>query len=227
MNVLDILVWYPMFVLSTTCHEFAHAYAAFRGGDLTAYEGGQVSLDPIPHIRRSPFGMVVVPLLSFLQAGWMMGWASAPYDPVWARRFPRRAALMSLAGPLANLLLALAALVVLWLLLYLGVFVPTNAPRFSRMVAVPDGSSLGAVAMALSILLNLNVLLGLFNLIPIPPLDGAGVAEGVSSNAATLYERMQQIPMSYLLGILIAWNLFDYIVNPVLVFVYRALYFLF
>ena len=56
------VLWYVVFLLSTTCHETAHAWAAKLGGDLTAFHGGQVSLDPIPHIRREPFGMVIFPL---------------------------------------------------------------------------------------------------------------------------------------------------------------------
>ena len=74
------LGWYVVFVFSVTCHEAAHAFAAMKLGDKTAYHGGQVTLDPTPHVRRSPFGMVVVPILSFLLGGWMIGWASAPYD---------------------------------------------------------------------------------------------------------------------------------------------------
>src|SRR5580704_4114037 len=96
------LVWYVAFLFSTVCHEAAHALAAKLGGDLTAAEGGQVSLDPIPHIRREPFGMVVFPILSYAVGGWMMGWASAPFNPQWALQHPRRSAWMSLAGPGAN-----------------------------------------------------------------------------------------------------------------------------
>jgi len=98
-------VWYAVFLLSVTCHEAAHALAALRGGDRTAYLGGQVSLNPLPHVLREPIGTIVVPLLTFLQMGWMMGWASAPYDPLWEARHPRRAAFMAASGPLANLLL--------------------------------------------------------------------------------------------------------------------------
>ena len=73
-NVLiEGLLWYIAFLFSTTCHEAAHAWAAKRGGDTTAYAGGQVTLDPLPHIRREPFGMVMMPWLSFLSGGWMMG----------------------------------------------------------------------------------------------------------------------------------------------------------
>ena len=73
------LIWYVVFLFSTTCHEASHSLAAKLGGDLTAFHGGQVTLNPVPHVRREPFGMVLVPLLSFVLGGWMIGWASAPY----------------------------------------------------------------------------------------------------------------------------------------------------
>src|SRR5580692_4902334 len=114
--------WYVVFLLSTTCHEAAHALAAKLGGDLTAFHGGQVSIDPIPHIRREPFGMVVFPILSYFLGGWMMGWASAPYDPYWAQRHPHRAAWMSLAGPGANFTLAILAAVGIHAGIWMGVF---------------------------------------------------------------------------------------------------------
>src|SRR2546429_7574237 len=87
-----------------------HALAALRGGDRTAYLGGQVSLSPIPHIRREPIGMLGVPLLTAFTNGWAVGWASTPYHPVRAARYPRRAPLMAAAGPTGNPLLAVLAL---------------------------------------------------------------------------------------------------------------------
>jgi hypothetical protein len=117
MNFADItpqylilgVIWYIVFLFSTTCHEGAHALAAKLGGDNTAFAGGQVTLNPLPHIRRELFGLVLVPIVSYFLAGWMIGWASAPYDPAWQERYPRRAALMALAGPSANLALVIAS----------------------------------------------------------------------------------------------------------------------
>ncbi len=101
--------WYLVFLFSTAFHEAAHAWAAFKLGDDTAYRGGQVTLDPTPHLRREPIGMVVVPILSYLAGGWMIGWASAPYNATWALQHPRRSAGTSLAGPAANVALVLLA----------------------------------------------------------------------------------------------------------------------
>jgi hypothetical protein len=102
-------VWFVAFLFSTTLHEAAHAFAAWRLGDSTAYHGGQASLNPIPHVRREPFGMVLIPIVSYALGGWMFGWASAPFDPMWAARYPKRAGLMALAGPIANLVLVIAS----------------------------------------------------------------------------------------------------------------------
>src|SRR5580765_306959 len=119
-------LWYVAFLLSITCHEAAHALVAKWGGDLTAFHGGQVTLNPLPHIRRDPVGTVLVPLISYLFAGWMIGWASAPYDREWQRQHPHRAGAMALAGPAANLVLVLVAA----LAIHIGIL--------TRVFAVPD-----------------------------------------------------------------------------------------
>ena len=115
---------YLVFLFSTTCHEASHALAAKLGGDNTAFHGGQVTLNPVPHIRREPFGMIVVPVLSVLMGGGMIGWASAPYDPLWQQRHPRRAAWMSLAGPGANFALVALAALIIHIGLLTGIFRP-------------------------------------------------------------------------------------------------------
>ena len=153
---------YVVFLFSTTCHEAAHSLVAQIGGDNTAALGGQVSLNPIPHIRRSFFGMVVFPIASFLLSGGMIGWASAPYDPLWERRHPRRSALMALAGPAANYSLMLLAVLAIRLARsfhFVLIDSATGAPTF--------------LAVVLSVVFSLNLLLGTFNLLPVPPLDGS------------------------------------------------------
>src|SRR5215470_2499183 len=139
------LVWYVVFLLSTTCHEAAHALVAKWGGDLTAYHGGQVSLDPVPHIRREPFGMVVIPVVSYLLGGWMMGWASIPVEPYWTQRHPRRAAQVSIAGPCANFLLAILAGLLIHVGLLAGWFTYPDSIVYTRVVtANGEGVAAGA-----------------------------------------------------------------------------------
>ncbi len=226
-HIKELVVWYLVFVFSTTCHEAAHAFMAKRGGDPTAAEDGHVSLDPMPHIRRSPAGMVFIPILSFVLSGWMIGWASVPLNPEWARRFPGRASLMALAGPAANLALALVALGGLRLLLAAGVLVPNVGGGVFDLVDVPGAggvSMLGAGARALSVMLGLNVVLFLFNLIPLPPLDGAAAVEGALPRAAgSFYARMRELPMAELLGLLVAWRIFPLVSEPALNLVARVL----
>ena len=168
----DLIAWYAVFVLSTTAHEAAHALVAYLGGDPTAYRAGQVSLNPIPHIRREPFGMVLMPLFGLLSGGWCIGWASTPYDPRWEQRHPRRAAWMAAAGPGANLLLGLLAFALLWLGLAGGVFFAPDSINYSHVVA-SDAALLDGLGRLLSITLLLNLVLFLLNLLPVPPLDGA------------------------------------------------------
>src|SRR5512145_2415581 len=162
-------LWYAAFLLSLTCHEAAHAWAARRGGDDTAYLAGQVTLNPLPHVQREPIGTILVPLLTYFLGShhWMLGWASAPYDPHWEARHPHRAAAMSAAGPAANLVLAIAAFVVLKIGLAGGWWVVPLDVTVDRLVAAPDGAvaALNGLGRFLSIVLTLNVVLGVFNLI--------------------------------------------------------------
>jgi len=225
----EFAIWYAVFLFSLTIHEGAHALLAYLGGDDTAYHGGQVTLNPIPHVSREPFGTVVVPLLSFFTAGWMMGWASTPFDPEWGRRYPKRQALMSLAGPAANFAVALLAFVALRSLLAAGVLVPLEQVDFSHLAGpppeTPAQSLLFPLSMLLSVALNLNVLLGLFNLIPLPPLDGAGIAEGfLPALTGSFLNFLRSNPMLSILSLLAAWKIFDLIASPAFAAVLRLVH---
>ncbi|HUI41907.1 MAG TPA: site-2 protease family protein [Terriglobia bacterium] len=221
------LLWYVAFLLSLACHEGAHALAAKLGGDPTAFLAGSMTLNPVPHIRREPFGTVVVPILSYLAAGWMIGWASAPYDPAWRRQYPRRAAWMALAGPAANLALALAAALAIRSGMALGTFVSPAQVSFTHVTTVPPGGSAmaGAAADLLSILFSLNLLLATFNLLPVPPLDGNAaigllLPEGISRRLADA-SRNRTLA---LVGLLIAWKVFDLFFRPVFITALGLLY---
>ncbi len=224
--ILFGLMWYVVFLFSTTCHEAAHALVAKLGGDLTAARGGQVSLDPIPHIRREPFGMVIFPILSYVSGGWMMGWASAPYDPSWAQRYPKRAAWMSLAGPAANLTLAIVAAILIRVGMMVGALTRPQFFNFAHIVSGTGSDISQAAAALLSILFSLNLLLGVFNPLPLPPLDGFG-AVGVllSENGARRFQIFgMQIRRFSLLGLLIAWRVFDPLFLPIFGMALRTLF---
>jgi Zn-dependent protease len=218
LDVELLALWFVAFLLSTTCHEAAHAYAALRGGDDTAHRSGQVSLNPLPHVKREPFGMVVVPLLVFALSGFMIGWASAPYDPHWAARHPKRAGLMAAAGPAANFALAILGVVAIKILVVSGWGMAPPTASFDALVAPLAGGDNGlalAVARFLSILVMLNVLLGVFNLLPIPPLDGASVVEAFGgSTGERMINGLRTMPMAGLIGLLVAWQVFGMLVGP-------------
>jgi Zn-dependent protease len=211
------LLWFAAFLLSTTVHEAAHALAALRGGDPTAYLGGQVSFSPLPHIRREPIGMLVVPLLTAFTSGWAVGWASTPYDPVWAARYPRRAATMAAAGPAGNLLIAAIALAAIRGGLYLGFFESPDHVMLSHLVDATSGAGwLTAVGDCLSVLLVLNLLLFVFNMLPVPPLDGASAIGGILPERVALALRgFTANPIFSIFGILIAWQVFPHFVRPI------------
>jgi Zn-dependent protease len=156
---LDLfLLLLPVVIASLSLHELAHAYVAWRLGDPTAKELGRLTLNPIAHL--DPLGTLMFALTALL-AGVPFGWAKpVPVDPRNFRRPKEGMALVAVAGPVANFVLALGALAVL---------------RHAGL----DGRAFNVVALAYLV----NVILGLFNLIPIPPLDGSRIVGVLMDNA--------------------------------------------
>ena len=225
--LIEGLTWFVVFIFSTTLHEAGHALAALKLGDPTAYEGGQVSLNPLPHIRREPVGMLLVPLISFASSygHWMMGWASAPYDPGWAHRFPKRAALMAAAGPAANLLLVIVSGLLIRTGIWTGVFYAPETASSTNVTAAVAGSWATGAVTPLSILFSLNLVLFAFNLVPFPPLDGSAILPALMSDeAARRYRQFLHQPMFSLIGLVAAWQLFPYISNPLQTLALNLLY---
>jgi Zn-dependent protease len=220
------LLWYVVFLLSTTCHEAAHALVAKWGGDLTAFRGGQVTLNPIPHIRREPFGMVLFPLITYFAGGWMMGWASAPYDPAWSYHYPRRAAKMALAGPAANFILAILAAIAVHVGIGIGLFAAPDSATFTQIVNPTSAGFSEGLAKFLSLLFSLNILLGTFNLIPFPPLDGFNaVCILMSESAARRFVQLGASIRNYsIIGLVLSWRIFESLYGPIFAFAFKALY---
>jgi len=194
-----MILMFVVLIISLTVHEASHALLAKWGGDHTAYRAGQVTLNPLPHIQREPFGMVVLPVLSLLVSNgqYSLGFAHAPYDPYWAARHPRKAALMSLAGPLGNLALAAIAFLVLY------------------VIARPEGDAEIAIRKIAFVFLFLNLLLAIFNLVPLPPLDGAGIVRGLYPPSGRLFDWFQSIPYSALVVFVLMSRYLGELFDPV------------
>lgn len=199
-----IVITFVAFLFSTACHEAAHAWMANRWGDPTGKEGGQLTLNPVPHIRREPIGMVVMPLLGLFAGGWLMGWGSTPVDTSRMRDVKWGNFWTSAAGPLTNMFLA-----VTFLLLF-------------KVAVSPLGFSLGSLREgALTFLLmgvRLNIILMVLNFLPIPPLDGGAMLESLLPyNAAQLFQQVRPFGFIILLAIMFT-GVFGRIVGPIIDF---------
>jgi Zn-dependent protease len=224
-NIALAGLWYIVLLISFVFHEAAHAWAALKLGDSTAYHGGQVTLDPIPHIKREPFGMILVPIVSYMLAGWMMGWASAPYDPFWAAQNRRKAAWMALAGPAANLGLVIVAALAIRIGMLMGAFFPPDETAFTRITEAAGPGIANSLAIVVSIVFSLNLILMVFNLIPLPPLDGSDVLMlFLNEESADRYRQMMSQPGVRIFGFVIAWNIFGYLLSPVQTVALNLLY---
>lgn len=149
--------------------------------------------------------MVLIPILSFIFTRGMIGWASAPFDPLWERRHPRRAALMALAGPAANYTLMLLAAI--------GLRVGHN---IGWLGINPATGHLGLPMVVLLVFFSLNLLLGTFNLLPVPPLDGsAGIMLFMGESRAQRYLDWLRGNSFAMLGLLVGLVIFRYFYGPV------------
>jgi Zn-dependent protease len=165
LNIPYLLIAFAVLIFSLTVHEAAHAWSASRLGDDTARRLGRVSLNPVVHV--DPIGTLLLPLVAIIGNLPIIGWAKP--TPVNSRnlRHPRRdSVLVTVAGPASNLLIAVVAALALHA-------IPAVDPS-------ADGMDVSSPLTALAIqLVDINLLLAVFNMIPVPPLDGGRVLSGL------------------------------------------------
>jgi Zn-dependent protease len=178
--------WILPVLIAITFHEAAHAFVAYHLGDDTAWKLGRVSFNPLKHI--DPFGTVLLPAMLLLShSPFLFGYAKPVPVNFRALRSPRRdMVFVAAAGPATNILLATVA-----------------AAAFHLVSFVPEGAA-PWIADNLKNALVLNVILAIFNLLPIPPLDGGRIAVGLLPNAlAVPLSRLEPFGMLILIGLLI------------------------
>ncbi|MBS1790471.1 MAG: site-2 protease family protein [Acidobacteria bacterium] len=227
----DLILYFVAFILSLSIHEAAHATTSYWFGDDTARLQGRISLNPMAHI--DPIGTLAIPLLGFLTVASglppLIGWAK-PVDvnPLRWRNKELANIMVSAAGPISNLILALICFIVLKTMLLMGTVVPGfgQAGRFNLVMPIFEQSSgwLLPICTFLSVMLLLNVSLAVFNLIPIPPLDGSHVLETfLPESFRPLYDQIKPYSFFILIGLL--WlGVMSYIFTPVMVTVIKTLY---
>ncbi len=187
---VDIFMQVIVFLFAISVHESAHAWMAHRLGDPTAYMLGRVTLNPIKHI--DPIGTVLLPLLAVVAHLPMIGWAKP--TPVNTRHFKhlvRDDILTSVAGPVSNFIVAILATVLLLLISLSG----SGNEMVQGLVQNGEVADTNSPLMPLILLLFngmiINVLLGVFNLIPVPPLDGSHVLRHfLPDGVRQIYDRM-------------------------------------
>ncbi len=160
-KILEFFIYYPVFLISLTIHEFSHSWMALRKGDDTAKFMGRLTLNPLPHL--DPIGTVILPIFTIFFGGIYFAWAKpVPVNPLHFRNARTDMFWVSLAGPMSNFLFSILCAVIYGLTVSFGdrVMDPTMKQIFL------DLSNIG---------IDLNLALFFFNLIPLSPLDGAKI----------------------------------------------------
>ena len=218
----QLIIYIVVLLLAISAHEAAHAWMSHKFGDDTAYLLGRVTLNPVAH--TDPIGTLLIPIASFIFAAVggplagipLIGWGKpTPVNPLRWRNKDVANIMVSIAGILANLVIFLIALVAFKVVQYSGL--------------VSDGGALAAVREPLLMLLffglSMNLGLAIFNLLPIPPLDGSKVLYTfLPASAAPTIELMERFSFIILI-VIIKVGVLDFIFNPVwnvVMFILRA-----
>ena len=187
---VDIFMQVIVFLFAISVHESAHAWMAHRLGDPTAYMLGRVTLNPIKHI--DPIGTVLLPLIALVYHLPLIGWAKpTPVNTRYFKHLVRDDILTSVAGPVSNFITAIAATLLLLLISLSGSGNEMVQSLVQNGEVTDTNSPLMPIVLLLFNAMIINVLLGVFNLLPIPPLDGSHVLRHfLPDGVRQIYDRM-------------------------------------
>lgn len=212
MNKIFIyVIQFFVILFAISVHESAHAWMANKFGDPTAKLQGRITLNPIPHI--DPIGTIIFPLLLIiLNMGIVFGWAKPVMVNPFNLRDPRRDGMfISAAGPVSNIITAIIGIVIFLVLKKFG------------LVSMYGGGKIPVLTFILFYLILLSIFLAIFNLIPVPPLDGSGIIEGLLKGEA-LYNYQKIKPYGFIiLLVIIYFGVLDIIANPIFAIVQEIL----
>ncbi|WP_119303244.1 site-2 protease family protein [Dongia deserti] len=215
--LLKVIIYAPGIILAITLHEASHGYVAWKLGDDTAYMLGRVTFNPLRHI--DPLGTIILPALLVATTGFMFGYAKPVPVNFRKLRDPKRdMVLVAAAGPASNIVIALASAIALRLM-------PGTATMTTAVIAEIFMYSI-----------FFNVIIAIFNMIPLPPLDGGRVAVGLLPYPLSWYlARLERYGMVILLGALIGLpligqqmgtdlNIFRWFIMPIVDYVQGLIY---
>lgn len=196
-KLILLLYFLPIFLISLSVHEYAHAFFAYKFGDDTAYKLGRLTLNPIKHIDL--IGSIVMPILAFTSGFMLIGWAKpVPVNRKNFKNFRKDDAIVSFAGPFSNLILAALVYVIFVIFDSFGIGFSNTIYNIFRLTII------------------FNVFLFCFNLLPIPPLDGSHIIFDLFPNQYTAKLQKLGIYGTILLFVFIyspLWPLFVNVVN--------------
>ncbi|MBM3297446.1 MAG: site-2 protease family protein [Candidatus Aminicenantes bacterium] len=230
MSILVIVVQLFALLFAITIHEAAHSWAAMKKGDLTAYSMGRVTLNPVAHIDL--FGTIIVPVLLVLMRMPVFGWAKPVPVNAFNLKNPRRDNLwISFAGPAANFTAAGSCLLLIIALKSISPGVRVFLDGLYTYLATGSSPSLapalkpvGGLVLILFYGALVNIYLAVFNMIPVPPLDGSGVLMGLlPPEAAHKYDKIRPYGFLIVIG-LIYLGVLGFIIRPVLYVIFRLVF---
>jgi len=216
MSIIEGIISLFVVLFAITVHEASHGWAALKMGDPTAFHMGRITLNPIHHI--DPLGTILLPLILIIMGAPPFGWAKpVPVNPLNLRNPRRDNLLISAAGPLSNFIVAFIAFLIIKIFMTLD-------PNLLYGRIGGFNSLLSPIITILYYTVLINVILAIFNLIPIPPLDGSGVLMGlISEEAAEKYEQLRPYGFLILL-VLIMTGIIGRILGLILRIVYTFIF---